>query len=686
MRKIGRRAAWILVSGPLCLILLGVESHAKQSAEVLFPVGGVNEVAVSPAGDWVIAHAIYGNANGLLVQSTTTGEIANVFATRMWLRRLAWVDRNSILAEYISLGRRRTMVVRFRLSEDRVEFDQEWIGVAGHLVDALPLIDGELIWHTPERAGASLRRVTIDRLLEYGKRGARRGRLGSRLALLDLSIGLWITDGDGEPRAARRDGAGSSTVLFRGKDDSEFRDVYTYSAGDEAGRIELVGLAPGNGNLIVIAYNGHDTKGLFELDPATGEIGKELFRNDDGDVSDVLVDPITRELIAAEYVDRGDAHYAYFSGYQQNILAKLGQDFPAESVAVLSSTADRRSSVFYVSGPKNPGTHYFYDARLRKTTLIAERGSGIDRDSLRDVESVLVRSKDGTEIEAYLTLPNLEEGEKAPLVVMPHGGPFGVRDNREYNPRVQYLASWGFAVLQPNFRGSEGYGRVFSEAGKKSWATGIEDDIDAAVGFAMSLPAIDADRICIVGGSYGGFSALASVVRHESRYRCAISVNGVSDIPLLFDTSDWSDSIRSRARMKELVGDFETERDDLIAVSPAYSVKGIETPILLIYGTEDRRVDPDHSHRMLLMLETYGKEHESMEIEGMGHGLTRDQWVEVVRRMRRFLTSYLLPGETFREDPMRTRDELLPASEAPSGAGREVPGGDATSEPDANDA
>ena len=213
------------------------------------------------------------------------------------------------------------------------------------------------------------------------------------------------------------------------------------------------------------------------------------------------------------------------------------------------------------------------------------------------------------------------------MVVMPHGGPHDVRDRRQYDPFVQYLASWGFAVLQPNFRGSTGYGLEFQEAIKKEWARGIEDDIDAAVEHAMSMPEIDGDRLCIIGTSYGGFSALASVVRHKDRYRCAISINGASDIPLLYDSSDMGDSKRVMEFYEEYVGDLETEREKLVAVSPAYAVAGIEAPVFMIYGTEDRRVDPDHSHRMLLMLETYGKEHDSLAIEKMRHSPRRLEWI-----------------------------------------------------------
>lgn len=238
-----------------------------------------------------------------------------------------------------------------------------------------------------------------------------------------------------------------------------------------------------------------------------------------------------------------------------------------------------------------------------------------------------------------------------PLVVMPHGGPHSVRDDHAYDPFAQYLASWGYAVLQVNYRGSSGYGLEFAQLGRREWARGIEDDIDAAVERARQHPAIDAGRLCIVGGSYGGFSALASVVRHRDRYRCAVSINGASDVPFIGESSDFADSERSMQSWQRMVGDVENERETLLEISPAYHVDRIEAPVLVVYGTRDRRVDPDHSHRVLAMLELYGKPHEVLEIEGAEHGFHRHEWIIVARTVRRFLSEHLLPGVPFVPDP-----------------------------------
>ena len=203
-----------------------------------------------------------------------------------------------------------------------------------------------------------------------------------------------------------------------------------------------------------------------------------------------------------------------------------------------------------------------------------------------------------------------------------------------------------------NFRGSEGYGLEFEKKVRKAWAKGIEDDIDAAVEHAMALESIDESRICIVGMSYGGFSSLASVIRH----RCAVSIAGVTDIPLMAESSDFSDWERALTQWKKLVGDPEKERAKMIEISPAYHAESIDVPVLIIQGTDDRRVDLDHAHRMALMLELYDKKFELLEVEDGGHGFDRDGSIIVARVVRRFISSYLRPGEPFEVEPRVDRD------------------------------
>ncbi|HKA14451.1 MAG TPA: alpha/beta fold hydrolase [Myxococcota bacterium] len=226
-----------------------------------------------------------------------------------------------------------------------------------------------------------------------------------------------------------------------------------------------------------------------------------------------------------------------------------------------------------------------------------------------------------------------------PLVVMPHGGPIGVQDTREFDPVVQSLAAHGYAVLQVNYRGSSGKGTGFREAGMGSWGEGIEDDIEAALDTVESKQLVDGDRVCIFGGSYGGYSALIGITRRPQRYRCAAAMAAPTDLLLM--SSEYIGSAEGQRAFEKIVGNPDTDREHLIAISPAYRAAEMNVPILLMQGDQDRVVDPEHAYRMREMLEANGKPYEWMIIEGATHDPTAGQWQQLMDRVDRFLAQYL---------------------------------------------
>ena len=627
------------------------------SAEQLFSSDGVHRVGLSPSGQWAFAHVQNGEIHGVLVQKVGSSEIESAIATRSRLISLYWIGPDRFLASFSVSRSFRYVVGHVREAQGEIAIDMTWLDAPGNFVDPLPLNGKVVIWEFEDEGRNSINRVEIGDLVGFKKR--HRGSYdptstGEKLALVRGTIVNWIVDRNGEPRAAvRRDKAGY-TILVQRASGGFFRELYKYLDEDEERTVWPLSLSADGKKLIVAAYDGNNTLGIVELDMRTGDFGRTVFRREGVDVSEVVLDFIDRELIAAVYEEGGDRRYHYFDSVTSRKLGKLEGLLPRETVSVASGSVDRRVLVLSVSGDTNPGSFYLHDTRTGRSTAIGERLSRVDRKRLQQTQTLTVESKDGTKIEAFLTMPDpkLSTGKAGvPLIVYPHGGPIGVRDSKRYDPIVQYLASWGFASLQVNYRGSSGYGLDFEAAGKQQWAQGIEDDIDAVVERAMARPDIDESRICIMGGSYGGFSSLASVVRHKDRYRCAATINGATDIPLLFDTSDTADYEKGLKELSAVAGDIETDREKLMEISPVYNVSEMHVPVFVAYGTEDRRVDPDHSHRLLLMLETYGKAHRSLEIRGGSHSPTQREWVILVRALRKFMTENLYSPGTFIPDP-----------------------------------
>ena len=658
MKSVGCLSMASMLVSVLSLVTLATTSivpataRAGESAEAIWPGLGVRRVSVDPRGDWIAAIAHRGVEESVVVQRIGMPVLASV-VTEKAIIAISWDAPGTLLIEATTpAGLYTVHVVALSVSGDRIVPGHRRISAPGRLIDALPLVPEKLLWLGYGQGFTSVHRLSIDEIVDFARLHSTRGRtinIGERVAVAEGYSSHWVVQRDGTPRAALRYMEDFTGLMIAPNGRMKVNTAYRWKPDEDERKVLPVGLTPDEQNILVLAYRDDGTLGLYEWDAKKSAPGKAVFVHPEYDLSGVLSDPLTGDLVAAIYEDAGEPRFHYFDEYRARYLSRLPEDWRRESVAILGGSADRQVFALLDMSATNPGDYFVRD-RAGRVHRVGRFAENVDRAKLSPVESFRAKSKDGVEVEGFLASPKDGRG-RAPLVVMPHGGPIGEHDSRNFDPLVQYLASWGFAVVQVNYRGSSGYGIGFEKLGARQWARGIEDDIDAAVEAAMADPRVDPERICIFGGSYGGFSALASVIRHRDRYRCAVSVNGVSDIPLLADSSDMADSKQAMKYYEDFIGDLETERDKLIEVSPAYHVDALSVPTLIIQGLDDRRVDPDHAHRMALMFELYDKPFELLEIEGGEHSPERDEWIIVARTLRRFLTAHLMPEAGFVPDP-----------------------------------
>ncbi|HPG25398.1 MAG TPA: prolyl oligopeptidase family serine peptidase [Myxococcota bacterium] len=650
------RGGWTGLLLLVGLVLVAGELVAGESAENFHYAAGVRSVLVSPDGEWVAAIGERGKRSGILAQHWGRSQVEPVLAIEGAVRAIWWVGRDQLLALVADeAGRHAYVWIRLSADGGRIQGRTSKRALPGGLIDPLPLVDGEVIWAFNHYGKASLQRTPLEELMAFGTERTTRGVAvlpGRELASRRGEAYGWIVDGAGRPRAVwmRKDEQYRIYAGTGGRIDSF--PIREFDAKKEGEVIQPAGLDERGEKLLVLAHAGEDTIGLHELDPDTGEFGRVVFRRPDVDLVDIRYDVDTRAVIGVEYDLAGRRHVELFDDFSRRVAEELHAKPGRERAELLGLSADGNRFAFRLASETEPGAYYVGDRRQDGVFAMAREANEVDRSQLSASEVFTVESTDGIRIEAYLTRPRSSPGDGgAPLVVHPHGGPFELRDDRGYDAFVQYLASWGYAVLEVNFRGSGGFGREFVRAGKRELARGIEDDIEVAVAHATSLSEIDGGRVCIVGASYGGFSALASLIRFPGRYQCAVSIMGVSDLPLISDSSDTADSKRALEIDAEWIGDPETERDRLIESSPAYHADRIQQPVFLIHGTKDRRVDVDHAHRMALMLDLYGAEWEELLIEGMEHGYRRNEAVIVARSVRRFLTRHLMSDQPYLPDP-----------------------------------
>ena len=378
-----------------------------------------------------------------------------------------------------------------------------------------------------------------------------------------------------------------------------------------------------NQNVYLSANVGSGTRALYLFNLETESIEK-LFHDERIDISRYDYDFSQKRIVyVATELDLPEYHYLEPKNPKSELHKKLKKAFSGQDIVITSATRDGKKLVAYVYADNNPGDFYIFDSKTLKADYLMSRSSWVYPEDLVTTQSITFTTRDNQRVYGYLTKPKGSKNEKLPLVVHPHGGPHGVRDEWYYQWRVQLLANRGYAVLQVNYRGSDGFGRAFEEIGYGKWGTLMQDDITDATQTLIDNEIVDPNRICIYGGSYGGYAALMGVIREPDLYQCAIGSAGVYDLPLMFEDGDIPNYHKSGlAYLKEAVGE---DIADLKARSPVYNVDKIKANIFLIHGNKDERVPISQAEALKDALDDINKPYEWLKLSNEGHGLNDNE-------------------------------------------------------------
>jgi dipeptidyl aminopeptidase/acylaminoacyl peptidase len=375
--------------------------------------------------------------------------------------------------------------------------------------------------------------------------------------------------------------------------------------------------------LVSTAADTDTAKTVHKFDLATGALGDVVLAHADRDIENCLIDS-RRNLVAAAY---GDDRIGYefadrtLAPHFKGVNTFFGNDSNVELVDV---TPDHNRLLALVSSPTDRGGYYFYDRAAHRLQGLDMTHPWLASAQLARMEMLDVKARDGQMLRAYLTVP-LAAGPR-PLVVMPHGGP-ELRDSYQFDLFAQTFAAQGWMVLQPNFRGSGGYGRAFAEAGHLHWGDLMQQDIDDAVDQVVASGRVDPARVAIWGASYGGYAALMGAIRRPTFYRCAVSLAGIADVATMleFDKKDDPDGLVYAYEIKRM-GDPKKDAELIAAESPVTHVAAIKAPVLLMHGTKDKNVDPGQSREMANALRGAGKTFTYVELQGAGHHM--NEWTD----------------------------------------------------------
>jgi dienelactone hydrolase len=375
---------------------------------------------------------------------------------------------------------------------------------------------------------------------------------------------------------------------------------------------------------------------LYRLDLSTRQASK-IFGFADADVIDVIRDFADQEVVGVRgYRERSVEHWLAPDHLVAKTYAALQRAFPGQRVRITSASADGQRAIVFVDSDINPGDYYLFDTKRQHAEFLRATRTWIDPRSMQPKQPITLASRDGLQLHGYVTRPAADG--PAPLVVLPHDGPWSERDQWEFDSEVQLLANRGYAVLQVNYRGTTGYGVAFERAGDGEWGGKIQNDIADATRWAIAQGIARADRVCIYGKGYGGYAAAMSVVREPDLFRCAIGYGVVYDFTDEANPRElWA--LRQMRKVRVLGADVAKLR----ALSLLRNASNINSPVLLIHGKHDRNVVYDQFKQMQRTVKRADKKNvEFMTLPREGSDLYDEKTRrEVYERILQFLAANL---------------------------------------------
>lgn len=441
---------------------------------------------------------------------------------------------------------------------------------------------------------------------------------GQKVAFSPVPNARFVVSTVGEPRVASGIASyGESEVHYFDPRDKSWRRIH---AEKESGLVMDPWVMHGDGKrFYAVVEEATGPSSLYLVSP---DGSKERVARDD------VADPVSyvtsldgKEVIAVEFNStQPKRQYLLPEHADAKLLKSLGQSFPGQIVSFSNASHDGTKVVFTVRSDRNPGEFFLFDRESGKATYLASTRQWMDPELMSEMKLVSFDARDGRRIHAWLTVPKGSDGKKLPLIVNPHGGPHGPYDEWGFNPEVQLFASRGYAVLQPNFRGSGGFGKEFEESGYRQWGGSMQDDVTDATLWAIKEGIADQDRVCIYGASYGAYASLMGVAKEPDLYQCAIGFVGVYDLKMMYKRGDIRERDSGVDFLEEILG---TSDSDLDSRSPARLVERIKVPLVIVAGGEDRRTPPAQSELLVDKLKDAGKEQllEAFYVQpGEGHG------------------------------------------------------------------
>ena len=444
--------------------------------------------------------------------------------------------------------------------------------------------------------------------------GQRNREVKGRTPIMD-----WSADSSGNVRAGTGyldEGRKSNMVYRREREQGTFRTIVRADSRKRESLLSPFMFLPGTDHALVMDDDDNGLTTVYEVDMATQARVRTVYSAPGGgEVAAVFVSRDGKAVLG--YATSGaDDRVRWIDPQIANLQVMIDKAVGDRRARIVNFNHDRSRMLIRVTRADAPGALYFFDTADGRMQRIAFFNQAIGERTLNPVSLIRYKARDGLEIEAVLTLPKDRPGKKLPIIMLPHGGPWG-QDTLTYDYWAQFIASRGYAVLQPNFRGSTGYGTEFVFKGEGQMGLAMQDDITDGLRWAVAQGIGDPARACIVGASYGGYAAMWGAVKDPDLYRCAISIAGVAS--LRREVNDFGNYFMG-GKFRD---DWKRMTPDFAAVSPINAIDRIKVPLLLIHGKKDITVDFAQSSSMHGRMEDAGKQVELVTLAQADHHFTR---------------------------------------------------------------
>ncbi|MCH7637366.1 MAG: S9 family peptidase [Proteobacteria bacterium] len=491
-------------------------------------------------------------------------------------------------------------------------------------------IDDEDDYVIVSHQGIGRQKPIVERLNVYSGRS-------SRIGISPLSRGGVLLDDDQNLRfAIGRDDDLELRAAYR----KEPNGAWTTFENPLEGEVLPLAMA-GDDRTVFVSSDATNRMGVHALDLETGLI-EPVAIHDRVEAYSMLWSRDGKELIGVEFLP-GLPEIRYVSDLHEDrdTWESLLSTFQGMHVRITSVTSDNNIAIVATFSDRQPATWYHYDIPNGKLQFLVSARPEIDPAAMAHTESHWITSRDGLEFQLYVTRPRDAGDQPLPTIMYIHGGPHGPRDEWAFQAETQMLANRGYVVIQPNYRGSGGFGEFFEETGYRKWYGEMQDDITDATLWAIEQGIADEDKVCIYGASYGGFATLAGLTKEPDLYACGFAFVGIYDLELMYKYGDIQERKQGRNVLEDYIGRDEA---DLKARSPINHVANIKSPLYIAHGKNDVRAHVEHFYALRDRLEEENIPFEQLLVEKEGHGFYKiENRVNYANELLGFLDQYIGP-------------------------------------------